>query len=85
VTDRLDREEADRLQRIADEFEQRRSAVGDVPAGVIAAIPAPVAQALLQLGWSVNDAGAWISKDGSVLPWAEALERENARSRGAGP
>jgi hypothetical protein len=84
VTDRLDREEADRLQQIAAEFEHRRSAAAHVPGGVIAAIPAPVARTLLELGWRVDDAGAWISRDGSALPWAEALEQEIARSRGPG-
>jgi hypothetical protein len=80
MTERLDRDEARRLSALTQDFEARRSTVEEV-AGVIAAIPAPVAQALLALGWRVDDAGAWVSpRDDRVLPWREALEQEVARA-----
>ena len=79
-SDRLDRDAAQQLRALAEELENRRSEVGDV-AGVIAAIPAPVARALLRLGWQVDDHGAWISpRDQRVVPWLEALDQEVARA-----
>ena len=81
MTDRLHRDEARRLRRLTQEFEDRRSTAGDV-AGVISAIPAPVAQALLALGWRVDDTGSWMSpRDERVLAWREALDEEVARAR----
>jgi hypothetical protein len=78
---RLDQDEARRLQAITEEFESRRAPVGDV-AGVISSIPAPVAKALLALGWQVDDEGAWISPhDERVVPWRQAFEQEVARAR----
>ena len=79
-TGRLGRSEARRLRAIAAEFEDRRSAAGDV-AGVISAIPAPIARALLGLGWRVDDAGAWISpRDAQRLAWRQALQAEFDRA-----
>lgn len=81
MTGRLDREEAGRLAAVTAEFEARRAAAGDTPDGVIAAMPAPVARALLELGWRVDDHGAWVSpRDGAVLSWTAAIEQEIARS-----
>lgn len=76
----LSREEAERLRRITEQLEERRSAAGDVP-GVIAAIPAEVARKLLALRWTVDDSGRWVSPhDGRPGSWQEALDAELRRA-----
>lgn len=68
------------LRAAVDDFDARRAAAGDLP-GLIAAIPAEVAQCLLGSGWVVDDAGAWVSPhDGRPLPWREAIEDELGRA-----
>jgi len=76
----LSRAEAAELRAIVADFERLRQGVGSFP-GLIDVIPSRVTRLLLDLGWRVDDAGAWISpRDGRARPWPAAVEQELERA-----
>jgi len=76
----LSRMEGEELRAIVADFDRRRRGLGSFP-GLIDVVPSWVAHLLLDLGWRVDDAGAWVSpRDGHAHPWAEAVDQELARA-----
>ncbi|HYX85881.1 MAG TPA: hypothetical protein VE777_12990 [Gaiellales bacterium] len=77
----LTRAEVEELGAVVADFERRRRAARPFP-GLLEAIPGRVARLLLELGWRVDDTGAWVSpRDGRAHPWLAAVEEELARAR----
>jgi hypothetical protein len=77
----LSRVEAEELRAIVAEFERLRPDAGSFP-GLIDVIPSRVTRLLLELGWRVDDAAAWVSpRDGRAHAWPAAVEEELARAK----